>query len=184
VAARVHALPPAAFPHVPASVDSLAHVHEELAEVSALAFTGWPIAVTARDWIVAHAERRPAVVLHGDLLPQNIVWDFHENGRVGVIDWECARIGDAAYDLAIVTRGARQPQKEMGGRERLLARYNEMAAAPLTLRAVQIHEVLLHLRWLGQAAEEEAAGKREGHGPLQYAQTLAAMLRRFEASRG
>ncbi len=79
--------------------------------------------------------------------------------------------------------GDLQPQKEVGGRERLLARYNESADQPLTMRAVQIHELILHLRWLGEAAAEEAAGKLEGHGPLQYAQTIAAMLRRFEAGK-
>jgi hypothetical protein len=67
----------------------------------------------------------------GDLLPQNLLWDFHGEGRISVIDWESARIGDPAYDLAIVTRGARQPHKESGGLERLLDRYNEAAGTHL-----------------------------------------------------
>jgi hypothetical protein len=50
------------------------------------------------------------------------------------------------------------------------------------MSSVQIYELILQLRWLGESVAE-ANGKLEGHGPLQYAQSLAAMLRRFEASR-
>ena len=34
-----------------------------------------PVAVAARDWIAAHLPARPAA-LHGDLLPQNLLWDL------------------------------------------------------------------------------------------------------------
>jgi aminoglycoside phosphotransferase (APT) family kinase protein len=43
-------------------------------------------------------------VLHGDLLPQNLLFEIRENGATAVVDWECAQIGDPAYDLAIVHR--------------------------------------------------------------------------------
>jgi aminoglycoside phosphotransferase (APT) family kinase protein len=183
VAARVHELPVNCFGHLPACEDSVSHVEEALAEVPAIAFEGWPIANVVREWIRAHLVKRPAVVLHGDLLPQNVFWDFHESEGISVIDWECARVGDPAYDLAIVTRGARQPLKEKGGRERFLERYNEISGAALPMRAVQIHELILQLLWLGEAAESEAKGKLEGHGPLQHAQTMTAMLRRFEGAK-
>jgi aminoglycoside phosphotransferase (APT) family kinase protein len=183
VVARVHRLPASQFGHLPLCDDSVSHVEEALAEVAAIAYEAWPIANVVRDWIRAHLAKRPAVVLHGDLLPQNVFWDFHESEGLSVIDWECARMGDPAYDLAIVTRGARQPQKESRGRERFLGRYNEISGAALPMSAVQIHELIMQLRWLGEAAEQEMAGKVEGHGPLHYAQNLGAMIRRFEGGK-
>jgi len=96
-----------------------------------------------------------------------------------VIDWECARIGDPAYDLAIVTRGARKPQQESGGFQRLLETYNTASCTELPESAVRIHELLLHLNWLAESGQAEAAGTLEGHGPQQYADGLEAMLRRF-----
>jgi hypothetical protein len=59
-----------------------------------------------------------------------------------------------AYDLAIVTT--------------------------LSPDAVHIHELLMHLRWLAEAAQAEAAGMLEGPGPEHHAQNLASMLRRFD----
>jgi aminoglycoside phosphotransferase (APT) family kinase protein len=123
-------------------------VEEALAKVPAIAYEAWPIANVVREWIRAHVVKRPAVVLHGDLLPQNVFWDFHGKERFSVIDWECARKGDPAFDLAVVTRGAREPLKERGGRQRFLARYNELSGAELPMSAVQIHELILQLMWL------------------------------------
>ena len=48
------------------------------------------------------------MLLHGDLLPLNLLWG-RETDELGVVDWESARIGDPAYDLAIVTRGHAKP---------------------------------------------------------------------------
>jgi thiamine kinase-like enzyme len=43
--------------------------------------------------------------LDGDLLPQNMLFGVRDDREIDVVDWERAQIGDAAYDLAIVTRG-------------------------------------------------------------------------------
>lgn len=182
VAAAVHQLPTAEFAHLPAHPDSASHVQADLDALSPSLFAEWPVAADARDWITAHLANRPATVLHGDLLPQNLLWDFHNDGRISVIDWENARIGDPAYDLSIVTRGARQPLQESGGFARLLAVYNEATGASLPARAVQIHELLMQLRWLDDAAGAEAAGTLEGHGPEQHAQKIQSMLRRFHSA--
>ena len=60
-----------------------------------------------------------STVLHGDLLPQNLLLAIEDDSvgdpEIAVIDWECAQIGDAAYDLAIVTRGVRRPFGEKTG---------------------------------------------------------------------
>ncbi len=136
----------------------------------------------ARKLHTPHLGNRPVTMLHGDLLPQNLLWDFHNEGGISVIDWESARIGDPAYDLSIVTRGARQPLQESGILARLLAVYNEANGASLSASAVQIHELLMQLRWLGDAARAEAAGTLEGHGPEQHAQKIQSMLRRFHGA--
>jgi aminoglycoside phosphotransferase (APT) family kinase protein len=182
VAAAVHQLPKAEFAHLPAHPDSASHVQADLEALSPSLFAEWPVAAAARDWIMTHLANRPATVLHGDLLPQNLLWDFHSEGGISVIDWESARIGDPAYDLSIVTRGARQPLQESGGFARLLAVYNEATGASLPASAVQIHELLMQLRWLDEAAQAEAAGTLEGHGPEQHAQKIQSMLRRFHGA--
>jgi aminoglycoside phosphotransferase (APT) family kinase protein len=72
----------------------------------------------------------PSRLLHGDLLGQNVL--CRPDGRsIGVIDWEAARLGDPAYDLAIITRGRRKPFGYTDGLFRLLDAYNERALAPL-----------------------------------------------------
>ena len=175
----MHQLPVSEFPHLPPCADSGSHVEAELQAPPEL-FTGWPVAADARDWITAHLPARPAAVLHGDLLPQNLLWDFHDDGRISVIDWECARIGDPAYDLAVVTRGARKPLKETGGLPRLLDFYNA-AGTSLAADDVRVHELLVHLRWLAESGRDEAAGTLQGHGPLHYAGQVASLLRRSGA---
>jgi aminoglycoside 2''-phosphotransferase len=42
---------------------------------------------------------RPTLV-HGDLWPSHILWNHTTGSPVGVIDWEDARLGDPAFDLA------------------------------------------------------------------------------------
>ena len=182
VAAAVHQLPKAEFAHLPAHADSGGHVRADLDALAQAMFDEWPVAVDARDWITAHLTSRPATVLHGDLLPQNLLWDDRDSKNrecISVVDWECARIGDPAYDLSIVTRGASQPLQESGGFQRLLAVYNEATGTSLPASAVHIHELLMHLRWLDATTQAKAAGKLEGHGPEQYAQKIQSMLRRF-----
>ena len=63
----------------------------------------------------------PSVLLHGDLLGQNIL--LAVDGPHHVIDWEYATRGDPAYDLAIVTRGVKQPFQIAGGLDRLRDAY-------------------------------------------------------------
>jgi thiamine kinase-like enzyme len=60
-------------------------------------------------------------LLHGDLLGQNIL--LAVDGPHHVIDWEYARRGDPAYDLAIVTRGIKQPFHIDRGLDRLRDAY-------------------------------------------------------------
>ena len=82
----------------------------------------------AREWILCNlAQARTSTVLHGDLLPQNLLFAIPDDREIAVVDWECTQIGDAAYDLAIVTRGVRRPLGVANGLQRLVLFYNEAA---------------------------------------------------------
>jgi aminoglycoside phosphotransferase (APT) family kinase protein len=134
-------------------------------------------AAKARDWILGHLPHDCAsTVLHGDLLPQNLLFLDWENHQMAVVDWECAKIGDPAYDLAIVTRGIRKPFGVPGGLHRLVEFYNEAAECKISVNAVEVHEVLLHLNWLAEAAEAKAKNRFGGHGPEHYANLLGGIL--------
>jgi aminoglycoside phosphotransferase (APT) family kinase protein len=177
VAASVHALPVSEFSHLAPCENSESHIRAELDMLSPSIYES-PVAAAARDWIVAHVTHRPAVVLHGDLLPQNLVWDMMGEGDLSVVDWEYARLGDPAYDLAIVTRGERQPLKESGGFQRLLSAYETAAGTAIPASAVRTHEMLMILGWLADAAQDRAEGRMEGQGPDYYLNQLTAVLRR------
>src|SRR5262249_23187799 len=91
------------LPHFPTCRDHAAnalHVFEGL---------DIPEAPIALAWAQSNLPtERPACLLHGDLLGQNILLDPDTN-VLGLIDWSNAIIGDPAWDLAITTRGVRQP---------------------------------------------------------------------------
>lgn len=180
VAGAIHNLPKTNFPHLETRVDSRAHVMERLNAFPSSLFDDFEEARHARDWILLHtSSERPSVVLHGDLLPQNLLVDTSENGRIAVVDWESARIGDPAYDLAIVTAGVRKPLGITYGRQRLVDFYNETAPRKVEPEAVIVHELLLHLNWLAEAAERKRKDAG-GHGPDHYAGLIWGILRRAE----
>ena len=71
------------------------HGEEMLHALDGLAGTE---AECAREWATHHLPpRRPSVLLHGDLLGQNILVSPEQ--PPAVIDWEFCRLGDPAYDL-------------------------------------------------------------------------------------
>jgi thiamine kinase-like enzyme len=64
-----------------------------------------------------------------------------------VIDWEYARTGDPAWDLAIVTRGARRPFQVGRGLERLLEAYREHGGRDVAADHVRVYELCLIAGW-------------------------------------
>jgi len=179
VAAAIHALPPEGFDCLPSHADSAAHVRARLAALPDEFLADSPIAADVAAWIRDHLpEGRPAVLLHGDLLPQNILYDVLMGGRLGVVDWEFAKIGDPACDLAIVTRGNRKLFGAGGGKTQLVDEYRRAGGAEITPADVTIHELLMVLAWMLDAVERHRKGTSRGHGPQQYAAQLRAMLRR------
>ena len=102
----------------------------------------------------------PAVLLHGDLLGQNIHIDPFGSYRPGLIDWSEAQMGDPALELAIVTRGVRRPFQTVGGREKPVEAYNRSAPVPITINQVRRYEMCMLADWI-RAATERTPGDVE-----------------------
>jgi len=100
----------------------------------------------ARQWALEHLPAaHPSVLLHGDLLGQNIV--LAPGTLPTVIDWEFARCGDPAYEFAIVTRGVKRPFQTSGGLARLLEAYQRHGGSEVKAEHVHIHELALIAGW-------------------------------------
>ncbi len=128
----------------------------------------------ARAWAEAHLPAaEPSVLLHGDLLGQNIL--LAPGGPPAVIDWERARRGDPAYDLAIVTRGHKRPFQTERGLDRLLEAYHGHGGARVTPEHVALHEMCL----VAGGYVESLAG-RGAHPPHEELARLAGLLRRVD----
>lgn len=122
------------------------------------------------------ADRKPPrgapTLIHGDLLGQNIL--LAPGDTPAVIDWEYCAIGDPAYDLAVVTRGAKRPFQIDRGMERLLEAYGSNGGDHVTAADVQFYEVCLAAGWVC----DELASK--DHAVIEHAtQPLRSLLRRF-----
>jgi len=181
-AAAVHRMSPEPFNHVPAFGDSRTYILNKLEKLSPQLFKEYPAAQAAKEWILSRLPDRPSTVLHGDLLPQNIICG--EDGgqwKVAIIDWEFTEIGDPAYDLAIVTRGDRKLLGIGNSLKLLVEAYREAGGIELTVADVRIHELLLFLKWLWDSAKQQRRGIHEGHGPDHYIQRLNSLLHRADS---
>lgn len=169
LAAAVHALDATALGDtVTGEPTRRAHVEAWLRR---LADFDAPEAQDAFAWVRSHLPGdEPAVLLHGDLLGQNILLDPGQ--PPGLIDWEYARLGDPAHDLAIVTRGVRRPFQIDRGLERLLEAYRRHGGQPVAPADVHVHELCMLVAWC----------RDSGAGPDQQARTqLRSLLRRLGA---
>jgi aminoglycoside phosphotransferase (APT) family kinase protein len=125
----------------------------------------------AEEWALANAPPdEPSVLLHGDLLGQNIL--LHPSEPPAIIDWEAARLGDPAYDLAIVTRGVRRPFQIERGLERLLDAYAACSPRRIAASAVHLHELCLAGRWYREAVEGANAREPEDQALRRVEQVL------------
>jgi len=183
IAADVHRLPADRFGHLPMKGDRRSHVTGWLGELPEGLFQTFPLAADARVWIESHLPPTDhAYVLHSDLLPQNLVYDWEQSQRddmaAGVVDWEMAKQGDPAYDLAIVRRGGKKVLGVSSGLRVLVEAYREAGGAAIAESDVRVHEVLLVLNWLSEAWRESQQSEQRGHGPAHYEQQLRSLLRR------
>lgn len=181
IAAAIHRLPVHDFGFLPHHVDSRDHLAARLDDVSPDFRRDDHDAVIVDAWLRDHLPRdRPACLLHGDLLPQNVLWDSERN-HLSVIDWEYASIGDPAYNLAIVSRGTAKLFGQADGLRRFVDAYHRAGGAAVNVGDVVNHELLLVLSWLWDAVQAEQAGRRDGHPPEHWRQRIRAILRRAGA---
>ena len=183
VAADIHRLEFDMFPHLPRSSSRQEHLKSRLAELGEALFAEFPLANEVRDWITANTPSDDrSCLLHGDLLPQNLLCDLpatdQKDALVGVVDWEMARVGDPAYDLAIVSRGDRKVLGIRDGLKVLVENYLELGGRPISLTDVRGHELLLVLYWLDEAWREHQKPVASGHGPDFYEAKLRSLFRR------
>ena len=171
IAAEVHALDLDGLPEgVRRSQDCRAYGESHAASIG----RDHPLLRAAAEWMLEHLPPREAcVLLHGDLLGQNVHLGFGQ--PPGVLDWEWAEIGDPAYELAVVTRGVRQPFRLSNGLGQLLDEYSAAGGRPLTPARVAFYELGLLARQFQDArieagdvlgAEDRLRGflKRRGAG--------------------
>ncbi|WP_437840194.1 phosphotransferase family protein [Sorangium sp. So ce1153] len=174
VAATVHAIDVDDIPDLGGHATRRAHA---LSEISAL--HGVSELREAEQWALAHLpQEEPSTLVHGDLLGQNIL--LHWEKPFAVIDWEYATRGDPAYDMAIVTRGARRPFQIDHGLTRLLDAYATQGRPRIEASAVRLYELCLAGRWYRNALE----GKGGGEPPDQSLGHVERILRRARAAGG
>jgi len=170
IAAAIHAIDVTAWQRRPSGGRSRRAHAEELMRV--FDDLEGPDAGPAREWAVQHLpDDRAAVLVHGDLLGQNIL--VFPDEAPAVIDWEFCRMGDPAFDLAIVTRGVRRPFQMARGLDRLLETYAAAGGDPITRSEVHFHELCLAARWY-----REALHGRGAEPPEQVLAKLRGILRR------
>lgn len=152
-AARVHRVPvPAGAGWIERYPTRRDHALERLATCRAV-----PLGPTqaAADWIAAHLPpATPAVVLHGDLMAHNHAVAA-DGGRV-LLDWTEALIGDAAFELCLVTRAVRRPLGHGDGRRRLLDAYHAAGGDEgVTREHLYLQELALTAEWLSVPARPQ-----------------------------
>lgn len=174
IAAAIHAIDVTPWRRRPAGADTRrAHAEELMRVFDDLADTELG---PAREWAVQHLPRdRAAVVVHGDLLGQNIL--VFPDEAPAVIDWEFCRMGDPAFDLAIVTRGVRRPFQMARGLDRLLDAYAAAGGDPIKRSEVHFYELCLAAGWY-----REALHGRGSEPPEQVLAKLRGILRRARES--
>ncbi|MCP3997071.1 MAG: phosphotransferase [bacterium] len=174
IAAAIHAIDVIAWRRRPAGAGTRrAHAEESMRVFDDLEGTE---AKPARKWVVQHLPRdRAAVLVHGDLLGQNIL--VFPDEAPAVIDWEFCRMGDPAFDLAIVTRGVRRPFQMARGLDRLLEAYAAAGGDPIERSEVHFYELCLAARWY-----REALPGRGSAPPEQALAKLRGILRRARES--
>jgi aminoglycoside phosphotransferase (APT) family kinase protein len=188
VAANVHGVDTGLFDHLPNRNTRTQHIQSRLDEIDGDLFAEFPLADQVRDWIANYLPSDDQTcVLHGDLLPQNLLHDWQSTsdseGVVAVVDWEMAQIGDPAYDLAIVSRGNQKILGEKDGLQVLLDKYAKFSGRKISLADVRVHELLLILHWLEESWREHQKPKPSGHGPEYYEAKLQSLFRRTVSCR-
>ena len=116
----------------------------------------------------------PTTFIHGELYPSNVLVDARPDGtRVCPIDWEMAAVGPGLLDLAALTAGWSDDE-----RERIVLAYHEALPSPPPLdrflEASECCRLHIALQWLGWA--EDWSPPRE-HAQDWLAEALRAAVK-------
>lgn len=145
-------------------------------QLSVISEVGIPGASRALRWAEAHLPPEvPCRLVHGDLLPQNLLVDL-ELELSGILDWDFATLGDPAYDLAIATRGSPRPFKVVGGLRKLLEIYNSLVEKPLLPSNVQLYELCIRAHHFADAVRQR--GRKSPHAQ-QLGGEFVSLMRRI-----
>ena len=182
VAADVHRFDINDFSHLPSSDNRKAHIELRFAELDESLCAEFHLAGDICRWI---ADYIPAVdsccVLHGDLLPQNLLSEWpsaeQQDAPVAVVDWEMAQVWEPAYELAIVSRGDRKVLGVKNGLKVFVEEYLDCGGQPVSVDDVRVHEFLLLLNWLEESWREYQKPVPRGHGPDYYEAKLLSLFR-------
>lgn len=109
-------------------------------------------AARAVDWLV----QQPGTLVHGDFHPSNVLVERQSTGAViRPVDWEMAGLAPGILDLAALTSGRWEPQRQAtvltAYREALPRRRRPSTDA--LLRSLQRCRLLLAVQWLGWSAD-------------------------------
>jgi aminoglycoside phosphotransferase (APT) family kinase protein len=107
--------------------------------------------------------------------------------KLAIVDWELARIGEPAVDLAAISRANRHIAGSEDGFERLLSAYRQARGRPVETIDVRLNELVLVLAWLGvrwrQRGKDNQRPKTAGEpfapSPSFLARELRGILRRL-----
>lgn len=128
------------------------------------------------EWLAARHEQvidtllaQPRTVLHGEFYASNVLVS---DQRVAPVDWELAAAGPGLTDLAALTSG--WPQAD---REAIAAAYAAVPGVPpFTLRDLDFARLQVAIQWLGWAPPEWEPPKGQRHDWLTEAVELAEEL--------
>lgn len=171
-AAAVHRLPVDRFGHLKNACQRKRWVRRILEAAPAKLALAFPEAALARkrilDWVSQPAGR--CCVVHGDLRLHNVLAPSglkaaeilspggERASRLAIVDWELARIGEPAVDLAAISRSHRQIGGADDGLERLLEAYRRRGGLDVRRFDVRMFELVLVLAWLTVRWKEVQAG--------------------------
>lgn len=174
IMAAVHALPASEFGHLSGHESAHAHLEARAEGIPQKTRTRDPDGLRAMRFVRAALaeEDAPPRVIHGDMLPQNIIHPLWDKGAPpGLIDWEFACLGDPAWDFALLFRGTRKLLGLSAGRSLVLEAYTEAGGLAPSLARISAYEMTLLLDWI-------AAGQDPGG---QHRHQLANLCRRLDS---
>lgn len=149
VLARIHALPREALPDL-AVLDAAAQLtryrqtHDAFGEPH-------PAFEAAFAWLGARVADAPLVPVHGDFRHGNLL--VEAEGIAAVLDWELAHFGDGMEDLGWLCVPSWRfgmldlPVGGFGGREELIAGYEEAGGDKVDRQRLRFWEVFGSLKW-------------------------------------